>query len=38
LRQTDASWADLAAGMQHIGLISKVMPLSTYYTNEYQPR
>jgi ABC-type nitrate/sulfonate/bicarbonate transport system substrate-binding protein len=38
LRQTDASWADLAAGMQRIGLISKVMPLSTYYTNEYQPR
>jgi putative hydroxymethylpyrimidine transport system substrate-binding protein len=38
LRQTDASWAQLAAGMQRIGLISKVMPLSTYYTNAYQPR
>jgi ABC-type nitrate/sulfonate/bicarbonate transport system substrate-binding protein len=38
LQQTDASWAELAAGMQRIGLISKVMPLSTYYTNAYQPR
>ena len=38
LRQTDASWADLAAGMQRVGLISKIMPLSTYYTNAYQPR
>ena len=38
LRQTDASWAELAAGMQRAGLISKILPLSTYYTNAYQPR
>ncbi len=38
LRQSDASWAQLAAGMQRIGLIAKVQPLSTYYTNEYLPR
>jgi putative hydroxymethylpyrimidine transport system substrate-binding protein len=38
LRQTDASWAELAAGMQRIGLISKIMPPSTYYTNAYLPR
>jgi len=38
LHQTAASWADLAAGMQRAGLISKVMPLSTYYSNAYQPR
>ena len=38
LRQTDASWAQLAAGMQRIGLIAKVKPLSTYYTNEFLPR
>jgi ABC-type nitrate/sulfonate/bicarbonate transport system substrate-binding protein len=38
LHQSAASWAQLAAGMQRIGLISKVMPLSTYYTNAYQPR
>jgi ABC-type nitrate/sulfonate/bicarbonate transport system substrate-binding protein len=38
LRQSDASWAELAAGMQRIGLISEVKPLSTYYTNEYLPR
>jgi len=24
--------------MQRIGLIAKVQPLSTYYTNEYLPR
>jgi ABC-type nitrate/sulfonate/bicarbonate transport system substrate-binding protein len=38
LRQTDASWAQLAAGMQRIGLIAKVKPLSTYYTNDFLPR
>jgi ABC-type nitrate/sulfonate/bicarbonate transport system substrate-binding protein len=38
LRQTDASWAQLAAGMQRIGLIAQVKPLSTYYTNEFLPR
>jgi putative hydroxymethylpyrimidine transport system substrate-binding protein len=38
LHQTDASWGQLAAGMQRVGLISKIMPLSTYYTNAYQPR
>jgi putative hydroxymethylpyrimidine transport system substrate-binding protein len=38
LRQSEASWAQLAAGMQRIGLISKVMPLSTYYTNAFLPR
>jgi ABC-type nitrate/sulfonate/bicarbonate transport system substrate-binding protein len=38
LRQTDASWAQLAAGMQHIGLIAKIKPMSTYYTNEFLPR
>jgi ABC-type nitrate/sulfonate/bicarbonate transport system substrate-binding protein len=38
LNQTAASWADLAAGMQRAGLIAKVRPLTTYYTNAYQPR
>ncbi len=38
LRQTDASWAELAAGMQRVGLITKIMPMSRYYTNAYQPR
>jgi ABC-type nitrate/sulfonate/bicarbonate transport system substrate-binding protein len=38
LRQSDTSWAQLAAGMQRIGLIEKVKPLSTYYTNEFLPR
>jgi len=38
LRQTDASWAQLAAGMQRIGLITQVKPLATYFTNEFLPR
>jgi ABC-type nitrate/sulfonate/bicarbonate transport system substrate-binding protein len=38
LRQTDASWEVLADGMKEIGLIAKVEPLSTYYTNEFLPR
>jgi putative hydroxymethylpyrimidine transport system substrate-binding protein len=38
LHQTDSSWGDLAAGMQRVGLISKLMPPSTYYTNAFLPR
>lgn len=38
LQQSDTSWQALAAGMQAIGLIPSVRPMSAYYTNDYLPR
>lgn len=38
LSQTSQSWSKLASEMHRIGLISKVRPLATYYTNDFLPR
>mgnify|MGYP004719722607 FL=1 len=38
LSQTSKSWSELASEMHRIGLISKVRPLATYYTNDFLPR
>lgn len=38
LSQTSQSWSELASEMHRIGLISKVRPLVTYYTNHFLPR
>ncbi|KXV35801.1 hypothetical protein AD940_01515 [Gluconobacter thailandicus] len=38
LSQTSQSWSELASEMHRIGLISKIRPLSSYYTNDFLPR